>query len=59
MKIYAVSAGVWEIKQDTDTNEVYLYKYGEIIETWKESRLLTWEEMYEILSRKSNERGES
>ncbi len=51
---YAVSAGVWEIVQDTDTNEVYLYKYGDLLETWQESKRLTWEEMYEILSRKSN-----
>ena len=59
MQLYAVSAGIWEIKQDAETNEVYLYKYGELVEVWKESRLLTWEELYEILSQKSNERGEA
>lgn len=55
---YGVSAGVWEIYQDMNTNEVCLYQYGEIVETWKEPKALTWEEMHDLLARKSKERGD-
>ena len=54
-----VSAGVWEIFQNADTNEVTLYKYGEPVETWRESKALSWDELYELLARKSKERGDN
>ena len=56
---YGASSGIWEIYQDMATNEVSLYTYGELVETWKESRRLSWDELFEIMAKKSKERGEA
>lgn len=57
---FAVTAGkVWKIEQAATTMEVVLYKYGHPVGRWQENRLLTWEELYNMLLQKSYEmRGE-
>lgn len=57
---FAVSAGkVWRIEQNAQTFEIVLYKYNNAVGRWPSERLLTWEELYNMLLRKSYEkRGE-
>lgn len=53
---YGITSGIWMIRQDMTTHSVEILKYGEVVETWLENRTLTWNEMLEILAKKSCER---
>ena len=59
MVTVAVQQGIWKLEQNSETKVLSLYKYGELVDQSEEERLLTWEEMYEILLHESYEkRGE-
>lgn len=59
MEKIAVSSGVWRIEQNTETKEVILFKWESEVDRWQEDKLLTWEELYDQLLKRSYDlRGE-
>lgn len=53
---YAVSSGIWRVEQYAGSKEVVLLKYGEMIDHWTGEKIYSFDELHEILLRKSYER---
>ena len=53
---YAVAQGIWRVEQNSVSKEVYLVKYGEMIDHWTGDKIYSFEELYEILLKESYER---
>lgn len=53
---FAVSSKIWKVKQDSASLEVFLMKYGEVIEHWQGEKIYSFDELHEILLKKSYER---
>lgn len=53
---FAVSQGIWRVEQDCDSLEVFLIKYGNMIDHWKGEKIYTFEELHDILIKESYKR---
>lgn len=51
-----VKQGIWELEQDNESMVVRLLKYGQVIDEWVGDRVYKWEELYDLLLKKSYER---
>lgn len=51
-------SGIWGIKQDSESLMVRLLLYGKEVDSWKAERRYTFEELHDLLVRKSYERRE-
>lgn len=51
-------SGIWGITQDSKSLVVRLLKYGKEVDSWEADRRYTFEELHDLLVRKSYERRE-
>lgn len=51
-----VEQGIWKLEQDNESMVVRLLKYGQVIDEWVSDRVYKWEELYDLLLKKSYER---
>lgn len=51
-----VEQGIWKLEQDNESMVVRLLKYGQVIDEWVGDRVYKWEELYDLLLKKSYER---
>ena len=46
-------SGIWSIKQDSESLKIRLLQYGKEVESWAGERIYTFEELHDLLVRKS------
>ena len=51
-------SGIWGITQDSESLIVKLLQYGKEVDSWEAERRYTFEELHDLLVRKSDERRE-
>ena len=56
MQGFAAMSGIWKVEQNSETLEMRLYKYGHEIERWQGEKEYSFEELHEILMKKTYER---
>ena len=49
-------SGIWSIKQDSESLIVRLLQYGREVDAWQGEKRYTFEELHDLLVRKSYER---
>lgn len=49
-------SGIWSIKQDSESLIVRLLQYGREVDAWEGEKRYTFEELHDLLVRKSYER---